>query len=92
MGQVIQIGDYVRAFDFSKNQNCYAEGKVVGFLKFEGSKRYVIDVERDVFSGRELKCGKAGSRVCSKITPPVNGVQKVFGGECDSVVLLKEAA
>lgn len=92
MGKVIKIGDFVRAYDFSKNQNCYAEGVVKGFLKYEGCQRYVIEVERDVFSGRELKCGKAGSRVCQLITPPVNGVQKVFGGECDSVVLLKEAA
>ena len=84
----ISVGDFVRSFDFPQSRDldgdraCYMEGRVVDFQELEGCRRYVIDVERCVFGGKER------DKFSKRIYPPVNGTRRMFGGVCDGVELM----
>ncbi len=80
----IGIGDHVRSFDFSTSPGgrdlegeraCYVEGRVEELVTIEGSLRYRILVERDVFGGEDSTV-----RVGRYCHPPVNGTPRLIGG------------
>ena len=85
----IQVGDFVRSFDFTHSsdldgpRSCYVEGRVVDFKDYEGCKRYVIEVSRQVVAGKEVDSWP------KKVYPPVNGTRRLMGGVCDGVELVK---
>ena len=85
----IQVGDFVRSFDFTHSRDldgprsCYVEGRVVAFKDYEGCKRYVIEVSRQVVAGKEVDSWP------KKVYPPVNGTRRLMGGVCDGVELVK---
>ena len=84
----ISVGDFVRSFDFKHNrdlegdQACYMEGRVIDFEDHNGCSRYVIEVSRCVFRGKEEEAWPG------RIYPPVNGTPRFFGGVCDGVELI----
>ncbi len=87
----ISVGDFVRSFDFPHHRElegeraCYMEGRVVDFKELEGCRRYVIEVNRCVFGGRER------DQFSKRIYPPVNGTRRLMGGVCDGVSLIEGA-
>ena len=90
MSNNIQVGDYVRSFDFPGiRDDCYLEGLVVGigdvfkqppdhYAEFD-CPRYHIRVDRVVLEG------KKSTWVGKYAFPPVNGTPGVFG-LCNGVV------
>ena len=48
-------GTYVRSYDFERRRDCWVEGRVVGFVIYEGVPRYLIDVERREVEGKPTK-------------------------------------
>jgi len=84
----IQIGSKVRSFDFHSRDTtgedaCYIEGEVVDIRWEEGCDRYIVLIEKQVWSGEE-----EDSHVGTLTHPPVNGILKMFGGVTDGVELL----
>ena len=79
----IHVGNRVRSYDFQNVRDCFVEGVVVAIERHEGCKRYKIQVERKVWSGEEVEDPYRGF-----VFPPVNGTQRLFGGECDGVELV----
>ena len=84
----IQVGSKVRSFDFHSRDiagedACYVEGEVVDIRWDGGCDRYVILIEKQVFAGKE-----EDTHVGTLVQPPVNGIQKMFGGVTDGVELL----
>ncbi len=86
----ISLGDFVRSFDFPRHRDLdgprssYIEGRVVDFKDYEGCKRYVIEVSRQVVGGKEIDARPR------KVYPPVNGTRRLMGGVCDGVELIQE--
>ena len=85
---MIKVGDKVRSFDFPHSRDvdgdraCYVEGVVEGFKEVEGCERYVVRVDRKVFTGKEEDIlGRY-----PYVFPPVNGTPRLLGGVCDGVV------
>ncbi len=84
----ITVGSLVRSFDFSHHRDlegeraCFMEGEVVGFEKVQGCNRFVIEVHRCVFGGKER------SDFPARIFPPVNGTPTWTGRVTDGVELL----
>ena len=84
----IQVGDYVRSFDFATTWSdgevtgkdldgkraCYIEGRVKDIVRRQGSLRYQIAVEKEVFAGQEESL-----RIGSYVFPPVNGTNTLLG-------------
>ena len=63
----VKIGDIVMSYDFGMFGDCYVIGKVTGYKKSGGCKRYCIDIsirviENKIFDAKDEKC-----------FPPVNG-------------------
>lgn len=87
---MIQIGSKVRSYDFpddnqwrqENGKECYVEGTVIGFKTVEGCDRYVIQVERKVWAGKEVEKPYKGY-----VYPPVNGTPKI-SGVCNGVELI----
>ena len=84
----IQIGSKVRSFDFHSRDitgedACYVEGEVVDIRRDGGCDRYVILIEKQVWSGEE-----EDTHIGTLVQPPVNGIPKIFGGVTDGVELL----
>jgi hypothetical protein len=81
---MVDVGDRVRSFDFdfiSCNSGralegedaCYVEGLVEELVTIEGTLRYRILVDRDVFGGEESTV-----RIGRYAHPPVNGTARLF--------------
>lgn len=92
---MIAVGSKVRSFDFAVpgkawgrdldgERAAYVEGTLVGYEEREGCLRAVIDVDRDVFGGKE-KSGEY-SRVGETVYPPANGVGYGFTGEATDFI------
>ena len=84
----IKIGSKVRSFDFHSRditgeEAFYIEGEVVDIRWHEGCDRYVVIIEKQVFAGKE-----GDSHIGELVFPPVNGIEKMFGGVTDGVELL----
>ena len=84
----IQVGSKVRSFDchsrdITGEDACYIEGEVVDIRWEKGCDRYIVLIEKQVWSGEE-----EDSHVGTLIHPPVNGIPKVRGGVTDGVELL----
>lgn len=80
----VKLFDRVRSFDFSGRDNCYVEGKVVGFAEIEDCKRYAILVERRVFQGQPEPVAPG-----EVIYPPVNGTRTTMGNVTNGVKVIK---
>lgn len=78
---VIRLGSKVVSYD-SERRYSGVRGTVVGFKQHEGCLRYKIEV-----TGRF--CGSANLTVedGEVVIPPVNGVERLFGGRCNGVEL-----
>ena len=84
----IQIGSKVRSFDFDSRDiagedACYVEGEVIDIKSDGGCDRYVILIEKQVWSGVE-----ESDNVGTTVQPPINGIPKLFGGVTDGVELI----
>ena len=84
----IQVGSKIRSFDFHSRDitgedACYIEGEIVDIRWHNGCDRYVVIIEKQVFAGKE-----EDSHVGELVFPPVNGIEKTFGGVTDGVELL----
>ena len=75
---VFNVGDRIRSFDFANAPGgrdlegpraCYVEGLVAEFVTGEGTLRYRVLVDREVFGGKECTV-----RVDRYAHPPVNGL------------------
>jgi len=69
----VEIGDKVVSYDFQHSDECYCEGTVFGISDFQGCPRYEIQVEKQVWLGKEVKINS------EMIYPPVNGTISIFG-------------
>ncbi len=79
------INSKLRSYDFEHTKTCYIEGTLLGFERLEGCDRYIIRVEKVVFSNQE----EANSSLLNNnVYPPVNGTPKLFGGVCNLVELI----
>jgi hypothetical protein len=89
---IIQVGDYVRSFDFEGRcltgpRAAYVEGFVeeIGEMR-EGCPRYRIKVKRRIFGGKEVPVVPNEEWVL----PPVNGTPMMFSGKvCDGVLRIQ---
>lgn len=84
----IQVGDYVRSFDFpDMRSDCYVEGTVVAIgrhAEFSNDcDRYTIMVQKAVIEGKVREDVSAGI-----VYPPVNGTPTWLGKKCHGVVKL----
>ena len=93
MSGAIEIGDYVRVYDYDcrdlKGDNaCFTEGLVIGF-EDDGNVdrgRYVVMADRDMWGGKNQHV-----RVGTKVFPPANGrVITPSNVYCNRVELLKK--
>ncbi len=78
---VVRLGSSVVSYD-SDQRYSGVRGTVVGFRRHEGSLRYRIAV-KSRFLGSAEGCAREGEEVI----PPVNGVERLFGGRCCEVEL-----
>jgi hypothetical protein len=77
----IEVGDWVRSYDFEFMDDCYVLGRVIAIGELLGGcPRYEIQPFKRV-SGGELK----GSINRDNVFPPVNGTRHIFGGYCNGV-------
>lgn len=94
---MIQVGDRVRSFDFPRSREyegaraCFVEGVVEAITDpathefFGDCPRYVVRVDRRVFSGNEC----TGENDTGELVfPPVNGLGTLFGDTTDGVELV----
>ena len=78
----IEIGDYVRSFDFKHNEECYVEGTVVEKgIEIEGCDRYKIKIRRVVREHSEIK-----NKLGEFIYPPHNGTPTIFDDVTNGVI------
>lgn len=80
------VGDVVKSWDFPDSMDdpsrppCYVVGKVMAIAWYNGCDRYAIDVYRDVWQGKDVPYGERGSRVGTRVFPPLNKVTGSPGG------------
>lgn len=81
----IEVGSYVRSYDFQHSKECYVEGVVKDIaLRPEGScETYRIEVGRRVWEGKQVPVDNNEREVY----PPVNGVPMMRGGVTNFVEL-----
>lgn len=84
----ISIGSKVRSFDFEARDltganATYVEGEVVDIRWHIDCDRYVILVDKQIFTGDNVDY-----HVGELIFTPVNGTPKIMGGVSDHVKLL----
>ncbi len=77
----IAVGDTVKSYDFDYGDDCYVQGKVVGFTVMDGSERYVIVMDKKVFGGKDETEKYLETTGNYKFYPPVNGLETWMGSK-----------
>lgn len=77
----IEIGDWVRSYDFEFRDDCYILGRVIATgIELGGCPRYEIQPFKRVSEGN-----LRGSINRDNVFPPVNGTPHIFGGYTNGV-------
>jgi hypothetical protein len=83
---VIRLGSKVVSFD-SERRYSGVRGEVIGYKQHEGCLRYKIAVQSRFVGGAELAPREEEALIPQIVIPPVNGVERLFGGRCNGVEL-----
>jgi hypothetical protein len=80
--QQIEVGDWVRSYDFEFHDDSYVLGRVIATgIEMGGCPRYEIQPFKRVSGEMGLK----GSINRENVFPPVNGTAHIFGGYTNGV-------
>lgn len=84
LAEKIETGAWVRSYDFEFRDDCYVIGRVLGITEeLDGLPRYEIEMWRRVSENTDLK--GSINRTKSKVYPPINGTEHIFGGYTNGV-------
>lgn len=79
----IEVGDWVRSYDFEFRDDCYVLGRVIAIgVEMGGCPRYEIQSFRRISEGSLMG---SINRTRENVFPPVNGTPHIFGGFCNGV-------
>jgi len=75
----IKIGDTVKSFDFDMVDDCYIQGKVVGFTEMDNCTHFVIHMDKMILKGKDITDYYLEKTCNFKFYPPVNGIETWMG-------------
>lgn len=79
---VVRMGSTVVSWDHQDTRYSGLKGRVIGFKQHEGCLRYRIAVETHIVGSAVWP-----ARDAEEVIPPVNGIERLFGGRCNGVEL-----